>query len=90
MQVQNTIDLGRAIQRRRQALKWTQRDLADRHGTTQKWISLVENGKDGASMGQVLRLLKTLGLQLQVSPPAEASETAAKPNRLTAIIDRHR
>ncbi len=90
MQIQNTIDVGRAIKRRRQELQLSQRDLADRHGTTQKWISLVENGKDGVSMGQVLRLLKTLELRLEITPPGEPIETVKNSNRLASIIDRHR
>lgn len=89
MLVQNTRDIGRLIRKRRQELGLTQAQLATMYGTTQKWISYVENGKDTVPVGQVLRLLKTMGLILDVNTLGEENHLPAD-SKLSRVIERHK
>nr|WP_246330238.1 helix-turn-helix domain-containing protein [Endobacter medicaginis] len=51
----------------RRSKKLTQTHLAQRLRSTQKWISAIENGKESAEIGPVLRLARELGLTLACS-----------------------
>lgn len=44
----------------------TQAQLAREMGVTQAWISQIEQGKDNAQIGKVLRVLSYLGVRLRV------------------------
>jgi HTH-type transcriptional regulator/antitoxin HipB len=44
-----------------------QSDLAEKAGTSRKWIVEMEQGKPRAEIGLVLRTLKTLGVSLDIT-----------------------
>jgi y4mF family transcriptional regulator len=55
-------ELGQAIQTVRKQRGLTQRELAMRTNTSEKFISNVENGKDTAQLGKVLLLVRVLDM----------------------------
>ncbi len=60
--------LGEAIQDTRKKKMMRQSDLADITGTSVKFISDVERGKDTIQMDKAFALLRALGLKLYVTP----------------------
>ncbi len=60
--------LGKAIQNTRKTKKMRQSDLADITGTSVKFISDVERGKETIQMDKAFVLLRALGLKLYVTP----------------------
>jgi len=60
--------LGKAIQDARKKKKMRQSDLADITGTSVKFISDVERGKETIQMDKAFALLRALGLKLYVTP----------------------
>ena len=60
--------LGKAIQDTRKKKKMRQLDLADITGTSVKFISDVERGKESVQMDKTFVLLRALGLKLYVTP----------------------
>ena len=67
MKIRTAIDLGAFIRERRIKLGMDQSDLAEKAGTSRKWIVEVEQGKPRAEIGLVLRTLKTLGVSLDIA-----------------------
>lgn len=61
--------LGKLIRRTRKQLGVTQADLALTSGTGLRFIGDLENGKPTCQIGKVLRVMQTLGIQLEVIPP---------------------
>jgi y4mF family transcriptional regulator len=59
-------ELGRAIRKIRKARGMTQAYLAMQTGTSQRFISQVENGKESAEMGKVLLLIRLLDFETQL------------------------
>lgn len=60
--------LGRAIQDTRRKKNIRQSDLADITGTSVKFISDVERGKETIQMDKAFVLLRALGLKIYVTP----------------------
>ena len=60
--------LGRTIQDTRKKKKMRQSDLADITGTSVKFISDVERGKETVQMDKTFELLRALGLKIYVTP----------------------
>ncbi len=66
------IDLiGETVQRRRKALRITQRDLAVLAGCSEPFVVALENGKETVRLDKVLDVLKVLGLQICIQPGKE-------------------
>lgn len=86
-------DIGAAIKDRRRLLGLDQAELAKRVGVSRQWLIQVENGKAGAAIGLVLRLLKALDLSISLSPH---TRDIAAPDELfdvpepNAVLDRAR
>ena len=57
-------DIGRAIRARRKKLGYTQTEVARFNQCSIRFISELERGKDGAGLGQVIRIMNSLGLDL--------------------------
>jgi HTH-type transcriptional regulator / antitoxin HipB len=57
-------DVGALIKSRRKAIGLGQAEVAMLIGASRLWVSEIENGKPGASLGLVLRTLSALGLEL--------------------------
>jgi HTH-type transcriptional regulator/antitoxin HipB len=87
-------DIGAAIRDRRKSLGIDQIELASRTGVSRQWLIQVEGGKEGATIGRLLRVFNVLGLGLSVNIGAEhAAGPEAEPPGLpdpSAILDRHR
>ena len=60
--------LGKAIQDTRKKKKMRQSDLADITGTSVKFISDVERGKETIQTDKAFVLLRALGLKLYITP----------------------
>src|SRR6185437_7975927 len=67
MRIRTATDLGAFIRERRIKLGMDQSDLAEKAGTSRKWVVEVEQGKPRAEIGLVLRTLKTLGVSLDIA-----------------------
>lgn len=66
-------DLGALIRAARKSRGWSQADLATRVGTTQKWVSFVENGRPGSPLDMVLRTLAALRVAVDARLPGETA-----------------
>jgi HTH-type transcriptional regulator / antitoxin HipB len=84
MTIRTAADLGAFIRERRLKLGMDQSDLAEKAGTSRKWIIEVEQGKPRAEIGLVLRTLKTLGVSLDIA--VDRAEKAS-PARESANVD---
>lgn len=62
--IRSSRDLGQLISAVRRHRGLTQQQVADVLGMTQAWVSRVEQGKQRAWVGQVLRLMAYLGIVL--------------------------
>ena len=75
MRMRTATDLGAFIRERRTKLGMDQVALAEKAGTSRKWLIEVEQGKPRADIGLILRTLKTLGvsIDLQIDSLAKAT-----------------
>lgn len=64
MRVTTMAELGSLIRKERLRQKLTQTDLAGISGVGITFISQLENGKETAEMGRVIRVLTMLGIDL--------------------------
>src|SRR5699024_7674506 len=67
------IEVGQQIRKARLDAGLTQGALADRCGTTQSWLSELENGKPRAELDLTLRVLRELGFSLHVGHAESAT-----------------
>ena len=65
--------LGSAVRSRRTALRLSQADVADLSGVSERFIRFVEQGKTTVQLEQLLAVLGTLGLDLDVSTAGTGS-----------------
>ena len=93
MWAQSAAEVGKIIATARRHHKMTQAQLARAVGATQAWVSEVEQGKETAQIGKVLRVLSHLGVRLQtgVAPWRTPKAAAREPERssLSDIIAAH-
>ena len=83
MRIRTATDLGAFIRERRIKLGMDQNDLAEKAGTSRKWIVEVEQGKPRAEIGLVLRTLKTLGVSLDIAVDlAQTAYAASEPRNV--------
>ena len=83
MRVRTATDLGAFIRERRVKLGMDQSDLAEKAGTSRKWIVEVEQGKPRAEIGLVLRTLKALGVSLDLAADrAQTTVAASEPGNV--------
>ncbi|MFT2690149.1 helix-turn-helix transcriptional regulator [Clavibacter zhangzhiyongii] len=66
-------DLGRIARQRRVDLEWSQEELASKAEVTRQWLTRFETGKGDPSLSKVLRVLRELGLYLDVTPEERAA-----------------
>lgn len=62
-------DIGTLIRDRRTASGFTQLQLATQCGVSVRWLGDVEAGKSTAAIGLVLRVLDSLGVELNTTAP---------------------
>lgn len=85
-------DLGALVRDRRKSLRLSQTELARRLKVSQRYISHLERGKAALQLGLALRVLRELGVTINVhvattSPPGRA-EKLPKDRRPKIQIDR--
>ncbi len=89
MIIRTPVDLGAAIKERRKDLGLGQAELANRIGTSRRWLIEVEHGHPRAELGLALRALDELGIRLasrvvssspnkQIGPDIDAIISEAK------------
>jgi HTH-type transcriptional regulator / antitoxin HipB len=69
MKIQDAQNLGLAIRQQRRRLKVTQKDLAMTSGTGLRFIIDLEKGKQTCQLGKALEVVRSLGLNLEISEP---------------------
>jgi transcriptional regulator with XRE-family HTH domain len=89
MFIRTVRDVGILIRGTRKSLGWSQSALAQQVGTTQKWISFVENGSPGAQLDLVLRTQAALRVDLEPHLQTD-SRRSKKPSLIDQVADRHR
>jgi len=73
MLINDLVELGELIRRRRAELSLSQTDLAAQIGTTRQWVSRLEKGKNDIGTARLLAVLDALELNLEIRPPRLAS-----------------
>lgn len=61
------LKIGNRLKRRRKALSLSQKDVAERVGTTQAQISRIEKGELNITVTTLERICKKLGLYVRVN-----------------------
>lgn len=69
------IDLANSVRKRRRALKLTQEDLSDMSGVSLRLIHEIEHGKDTVQLGNLIKILSSLGLHLDLTVGASSHIT---------------
>lgn len=64
--VQRTSEIGNLIRRRRREAGYTIQQLAQLLGCSTRFLSEVERGKESASIGRVLQIAVSLGLEMRM------------------------
>lgn len=72
--IESIDDLAEFIENHRKALGITQVDLAGASGLGPRFIGDLERGKPTCEIGKTLRVLKMLGIELQVITRNDADE----------------
>jgi HTH-type transcriptional regulator/antitoxin HipB len=67
MEVFDTKTLGKLIKRHRKSMGMTQLDAAGLCGVGERFLSELERGKESASIGKALLVIKRLGLKIEIS-----------------------
>lgn len=68
LHIMDTIEIGKAISQKRRKLRLTQQELADRASVSRRTLIELEHGRNDTSLRRLLRVLLSLGLQLDVRP----------------------
>ncbi|WP_115786853.1 helix-turn-helix transcriptional regulator [Arthrobacter silvisoli] len=76
--------LGSAVRSRRAALSLSQADVAGLAGVSERFVRFVEQGKTTVQLEQLLAVLGTLGLELDVSTADSTAGTTATTANATA------
>ncbi|HEX4023075.1 MAG TPA: helix-turn-helix domain-containing protein [Acidobacteriaceae bacterium] len=83
MRIRTATDLGAFIRERRTKLGMDQSALAEKAGTSRKWVVEVEQGKPRAEIGLILRTLKTLGVSIAITADGTPkASTTGKPTNI--------
>ena len=72
MNAMTPVSLGDTIHTRRKQLKITQKDLALTCGTGLRFLVDLEKGKPTCQIGKTLQVIQALGLELQLTAPANS------------------
>lgn len=66
MEIKDVADLGRIVKETRKSLQLTQTDLAISAQVGVRFIVELENGKETAQLGKVIRVCRMLGIKINV------------------------
>ena len=93
MWAQSAAEIGKIIPTARRHHKLTQAELARAMGASQAWVSQIEQGKETAQVGKVLRVLSHLGVRLRtgVIPWSAHEPVTSNPDAISLanIITKH-
>jgi HTH-type transcriptional regulator / antitoxin HipB len=91
LRLRTPADFGALLRDRRKALGMDQAELAKAIGVSRYWVNQTERGNPGAALGNVLRALAVLGVELSTSneTPTPEAEPVTTPD-INAIIERAR
>lgn len=80
-------DLGNVARQRRQDLGLSQEELAQRAGVTRQWLTRFETAKGDAALSKVMRVLRELGLHLEIEAKASRgpSPGATQADRVPSV-----
>jgi len=67
MKIRAASDFGALVAERREARGLTQSELAKRAGVVREWLVRLENGAPTVTVHRLLRVLRELGLQVDVT-----------------------
>ena len=85
MQIRTPKEIGMLIRDQRKTRGWTQDTLAKKLDVSRLWVIQLEQGKETAQIGLVMRALNELDVPMQVhvktSADADAATTARGPKR---------
>ena len=73
----NVGEIGAAIRQKRESIGMLQADLAALSGVGVRFLSELENGKENAQIGRVMRVLRRLGLDLWIRPRSDVTSPEA-------------
>ncbi len=79
MEITDTTALGKAIRRQRKSMGLTQLDAAGLCGVGERFLSELERGKQSASLGKALQVIRRLGLRVILTdrrPPEAVNDYA--------------
>jgi transcriptional regulator with XRE-family HTH domain len=93
MLISDSRDLGLRLREARQARRWSQARVADAIGVSRYWVMALEKGSEAADLGKILKLVRLLGLTLDVRSDQTDSSGAPAPQDeripdLNAILER--
>lgn len=86
MRLKTARELGMRLKEARLEQRITQKELADRIGTSRRWVVQLEKGKSTLQVGLVLRAITALGLECNVRDRASADSEPASSD-LADILD---
>lgn len=87
MKTQTIRDVASLARRRRSEIGWSQARLAQAVGVGREWIIDFEKGKSTVEWGLVLRTLKELDFEIDLSPALTTRPPRAATD-LSSILDR--
>jgi len=90
VRIRTATDLGAFIRQRRTKLGMDQVSLAQKAGTSRKWLVEVEQGKPGAEIGLILRTLKSLEISIDLEAGSSVETPAsgkAKAPDINSVLD---
>lgn len=73
MRIHTPTEIGLLVLDTRRTRGWSREQLAERLGATRQWVRALESGKPRLELGLTLRALTALGIELEVTPPSDAS-----------------
>ena len=85
MKAKTVRDIAAIVRSRRDQLGWTQAQLAAKVGAGREWIINFEKGKPTVECGLVLRVLRELGMAMDLQ--IELSEPGKAPDELDQILN---
>jgi y4mF family transcriptional regulator len=74
----NLEEFAKIIRERREALKYTQADMAELAGLTDRTIRSMENGEHNTTLQSWLRVLNILGLEMKLQLKHTDDETGER------------
>ena len=70
MIIKNAVELGKIIQKTRKSQDLTQTELAAGSGVGVRFIVDLEKGKETAALGKTLKVIRKLGIDIELKTPA--------------------